>query len=169
MFAPLVLASCVAAAPVLDTQGQFLVFPPPQSITAAGGPRALHPAFQITSTHRSAILIATIDRYSNLVAGAIAQAKDTSDSALSELHVRIIGRATESLDLDTLYNYTLEISADKSVATATASSVFGAQYALESFTQLLDDHAGALVRSSVTIRDAPDYAWRGLMIDSGRR
>jgi N-acetyl-beta-hexosaminidase len=38
-------------------------------------------------------------------------------------------------------------------------------YALESFTQLLDEQSGQIMHSSVAIDDAPEYAWRGLMID----
>ena len=40
-------------------------------------------------------------------------------------------------------------------------------YALETFTQLLDIGAGALLHSNVTVADSPEYQWRGLMIDSG--
>ena len=42
-------------------------------------------------------------------------------------------------------------------------------YALESFTQLVNFTHGHLLHSEIHIKDAPDFAWRGLMIDSGRR
>eukprot|EP01052_Picozoa_sp_SAG31_P029144 SAG31_NODE_2874_length_4971_cov_9.677750_6_plen_75_part_00 len=42
-------------------------------------------------------------------------------------------------------------------------------YAMETFTQLLDMESGTLLHSNVTVSDAPEYQWRGLMIDSGRR
>ena len=170
----LAVPACAMAAPVpaQTTEEAFLVWPPPQSISAAGVPKVLDPAFGITSTHESDILATSIGRYSALAAGAVAAGQADSHSStdtLTELRVSIIGKPTEALNLETLYNYTLEIKADSSVATATASSVFGAMYALESFTQLLDERSGALVHSSVLIQDEPDYAWRGLMIDSGRR
>jgi hexosaminidase len=145
----------------------YLVWPPPKEIAATGPARMLHPDFTISHTHQSEILTASVARFQALATAAAAQVTPTPN-ALAELRIVLVGEPSEELSIDTLYNYTLEI-ADEGVATVTASSVFGAAYAMESFIQLLDEGAGAVVRSSVQIRDAPDFAWRGLMIDSGRR
>ena len=50
-----------------------------------------------------------------------------------------------------------------------SETIYGAMYALETLKQLLDQKSGNLMYSNIHIRDAPQYSWRGLMIDSGRR
>ena len=42
-------------------------------------------------------------------------------------------------------------------------------YGLGSFAQLLDTERGVVLHSDVAIVDAPDFSWRGLMVDAGRR
>jgi hexosaminidase len=42
-------------------------------------------------------------------------------------------------------------------------------YGLESLVQLADADTGMLPHGRVSVTDAPDYAWRGLMVDAGRR
>ena len=78
-------------------------------------------------------------------------------------------KGSDYLGMDTRYNYTLDITADGKHAVARAASIYGAMYAMESFVQLIDLKSGQLLASEVAIVDAPQYSWRGLMIDAGRR
>lgn len=72
----------------------------------------------------------------------------------------------------TCYNYSLRILPTPA-AEITACSVFGAMYAIEGVLQMIGtpsgDVPGHLTHSTVAVTDGPQYAWRGLMIDSGRR
>jgi hypothetical protein len=63
-----------------------------------------------------------------------------------------VANADEQLNGDTDYSYSLSLSEDGS-AVASAQSIFGAMYALESFTQLLDEETGTVLHSSVSITD----------------
>ena len=63
------------------------------------------------------------------------------------------------------HEYELSVSAN-GTARAVASTVYGAMYAMESFVQLIGPD-GELRHSTIFIRDAPQYPWRGLMVDSG--
>lgn len=55
------------------------------------------------------------------------------------------------------------------VAEIRANSVYGALYGLETFVQLVPRATGTLQHTSIHIKDAPKFSWRGLMLDSGRR
>ena len=65
------------------------------------------------------------------------------------------------------------------LCTVHAESIYGAMAALETLKQLLlcdevSTSSGgtcgvSLLHSDISVKDAPVYAWRGLMIDSGRR
>ena len=87
---------------------------------------------------------------------------------LQGLELTVLG-TNERLDSKTDYSYTVNVEAGAPTAHATCQSIYGCMYALETFSQLLDMSRGELVHSHVAIADAPDYAWRGLMIDAGRR
>jgi hexosaminidase len=87
---------------------------------------------------------------------------------LQSLRVVLTDPADEKLGLDTNYSYTLTIDRN-GTAEAKASSVYGAMYALDTFWQLIDQESGMLKHSVVQINDSPQYQWRGLMIDAGRR
>ena len=74
----------------------------------------------------------------------------------------------ERLNARTCYNYSLLISS--SSANISACSIYGVQYALEGLVQLSSaSHDGWLPHDHIAVHDAPQYPWRGLMIDSGRR
>jgi hexosaminidase len=40
---------------------------------------------------------------------------------------------------------------------------------LETLYQLVDTSSASLVHANVAVSDGPQYSWRGLMVDSGRR
>lgn len=69
-----------------------------------------------------------------------------------------------SLNMRTNQSYEILIRAPTTIVRA--STIYGAMYGLETLSQLMQD---GFVVSGAHIKDEPDYAWRGLMIDSGRR
>ena len=107
------------------------------------------------------------------VAAAAAQPRENSAVHLRELRMHVMSR-DEHLGMTTDYSYNLTVVSSSNresaaVADVRCASIFGCMYGLESFVQLLDAERGELLHSSVDIVDAPDYAWRGLMVDAGRR
>jgi hexosaminidase len=150
----------------LQTSPQYLVWPPAKSIDVNGAPVALSPSFRISSNVDSLVHTAAIDRYAAKVADATTGPTADDANAIESMEINVLD-ADETLGLETKYDYTLRVSGGR--ATVNASSIYGAQYAMDSFWQLLDPTTGRLAHSELTISDSPDYAWRGLMIDSGRR
>jgi N-acetyl-beta-hexosaminidase len=102
-----------------------------------------------------------------------------SSGSTSSLEVCTVTLASlnDELSIDTNYSYTLQIS-DAS-CNITAASTYGAMYAFETFTQLVNSPAGFdttapinssspyLPHATVTIVDSPMYRHRSLMIDAG--
>ena len=176
---------------LLSTGGALAVWPPPKSMTMGGAPLPLAADFSITiapssSSSNSARLAAAVGRTIALLGAANANAKSSnSEFSLRTLELRVADGASEYLGLNTTYDYTLTVApaaaapgsganaaAGYATATATASSIYGAMYALETFAQLAGTGGAGgrtLPHASVAVRDSPDYSWRGLMVDSGRR
>jgi hexosaminidase len=63
-------------------------------------------------------------------------------------------------------SYTLDITAEGAVAKA--ATVDGAMHGVETFLQLVGPGPGGFQAAAVHIEDRPRFAWRGLMLDSGR-
>ena len=82
------------------------------------------------------------------------KSQDTNDTTTPGLYTN------ESYEMYTDENNSLLIFAD---------TIYGAMYSLETLSQLIDLETGMLLHSNIHIKDEPQYAWRGLMIDSGRR
>ncbi|EDQ85099.1 uncharacterized protein MONBRDRAFT_12187 [Monosiga brevicollis MX1] len=98
---------------------------------------------------------------------ARAEAVTVVKSILIEL---AIDNVDETLDLGTRYDYQVTVMlVDTSVLQVqiNAITVYGAQYGLETLTQLL--YNGQLKHGHVSIQDSPQYSWRSLMLDTGRR
>lgn len=150
---------------------------PPQSIAASGAALPLHPLFKITTASTSSRLHAAIGRHTKIVAPAVAAAAAAADThhsvpaQLRELQL-VVRNTDESLTIATDYSYALRVAPPKAASPGSAvvscTSIYGCMYGMESFAQLL--HAnGTLIHSTVNLVDAPDFAWRGLMVDAGRR
>lgn len=103
-----------------------------------------------------------------------------ADTPLKSLVVSV-DSAEETLQLGVDESYSLHVSAP-SAASLRAATVWGALRGLETFSQLVEvyytstSEEGAapvpvhsIPASSVTISDAPLFAWRGLLVDTGRR
>ena len=157
------------------------VWPPPQSLALRGDPIPLSAEFRAALPHAlgdmtnrssgSSRLLRAIDRFNLLLAPQRRLAVETAvdrESALRRVDVVVANMDGESLSMRTNYSYRLRVLGSHS-ATITAPSIYGAMYGLETLAQLIDIDRGVVVASSVDVVDAPDYAWRGLLIDAGRR
>ena len=98
--------------------------------------------------------------------GLLSLPPSLSGNAIESCHIDVLYPG-EALDDLTCYNYTILINHGQ--CNITAVSVYGALYALESFTQLYNNTLQQLAGSQVYIEDFPAYSHRGLMIDTGRR
>ena len=63
-------------------------------------------------------------------------------------------------------SYTLDVTAEGAVVKAPL--VAGAMHGIETFLQLVGPGPGGFQAAAVHIEDRPRFAWRGLMLDSGR-
>jgi hexosaminidase len=164
----------------------FLVWPPAKSISASGPPTALGASFRVEvevvdivgsrdgNDDDAARLARAVARYSGLIQRVAARSSVArpglrqvgAPPAVERLRVRTsTGGAPLSARTD--YSYALRLNGS-STGVVDAASIYGAMYALESFTQLVEA-GGVLPYSELAIEDAPTYAWRGLMLDAGRR
>jgi hexosaminidase len=191
-------AALVSAASALETSDPtFAILPPPRSIQLSGGPLRLADNFQFRlsaaedaaglSGEAAARLSRGMARYNSIVGTltsgpmTVAPAKKASSSlpsstcALSGVDVRVT-TPDSHLDMSTDYSYIVLIDGEGScTAEIVAPTLYGALYGMESVTQLLVPAASSrtyapfLQASRVAIEDSPKFAWRGIMIDSGRR
>ena len=159
------------------------VWPTPRSLDAGPGRAALSPAFSFAAargTARTAPLAAAMVRYSSIVqqtvAAAAAAAHDPAPRlTLQRAEVHVLSAST-ALRLDTSVEYNITISA-AAVATISADTVYGAMHGMESFAQLAytttatatTAAGGSLLPVPLALSDGPEFAWRGLMLDVGRR
>lgn len=153
-----VLSSCLADAHV---------WPPPQSMVATGQPRPIHPSFQLSAATvpHGGVLERGLERYGKLIPRA---RQASNDDGLWRLVVHVEDPADKRLDGDTDYSYVLDVCSPGGSGSLRARSAYGALYGLETFAQLVDAR-GMLAASCVQVKDAPQYNWRGLLIDAGRR
>lgn len=81
-----------------------------------------------------------------------------------DLHVEREGEEVQGLDEDE--SYALEVSS--SGVRIDAATVAGAMHGLQTMLQLVEPGGDGYVLPAVTIKDAPRFRWRGLMIDCAR-
>ena len=109
-------------------------------------------------------LLRAVERY-----GEITRMNASPDGDMRGMTLRLDKSSSKPFErhpsLTTNYAYALSI--DGNQATATAATVYGLLYAMETFAQLA--HSGRIPNEKLFIEDAPDYPYRGLMLDAGRR
>jgi len=83
-----------------------------------------------------------------------------------------VANVSVPLQLGVDESYTLSIPADGSPATLTAATVYGAYHGLETFSQVarfdFDMEAYTVSFAPLAIKDAPAFAYRGILIDTSR-
>ena len=153
----LFLAAAAPSYSLRTTSPSLLVLPPPRSITARGPPLPLTaPASALTgngAAHPHVLL--ALSRFN-------ARGRAFPASVRVTLEDATISPPSEA----TPYAYALSIAPTGEVA-IDAPGAFGAVYAFESLAQLI--HGDAFAHSEVKIEDAPQFNWRGIMIDADRR
>ena len=101
--------------------------------------------------------------------GAAAAAAAAAPAALSVVTAKITGAAGEAMELgpSTDESYAIAVTTDPPAAMVSAATVFGLRHGLETLAQLVVTPQGT-IQSPVAISDAPEFPYRGLMIDTGR-
>ena len=146
---------------------------------ASGPPLALSPGFTVHYSGSSAIAKEAALRYTALIQRRL---KQLAPAARGSNLLRTLELTTLSAD-DRLTNWTVNesyvLAVSNWTATLRAPTPIGGLRGLETFYQLLplssvsasssDAAAGALPHDTITIVDAPEFAHRSLMIDTGRR
>ena len=95
--------------------------------------------------------------------------KRTGNSGLREVNFKISDtKAKLSHGVDE--SYTIDVTAASSTISITSNTIWGALNAITTLQQLIisDDHGGLQIEQPVSIKDAPLYPYRGVMIDTGR-
>lgn len=145
---------------------QLPLWPLPQNYSCGARPVTLIPSigfFQVDGS--SDVLAAAAKRYTQLAFPHGWGAPGVGLPALSVV-VDAVGARYPALHDDE--SYKLRVTA--TAATLKARTVWGALRGLETFSQLVayDFDTGSYAVLPCTIRDAPRYPHRGLMVDSGR-
>jgi hexosaminidase len=97
-----------------------------------------------------------------------AAAKRGASSALTKVNVKIADTKA-GLIHGVDESYTLDITADSNSIDITSKTVWGALHAFTTLQQIVIYSAkGFIVEQPVSINDSPLYAYRGVMIDTGR-
>ena len=182
----LAIATALATGePIVATK--YLIWPPAKEIIAKGNPLLLNPqSFSIsfdTQSHPRAIeskrLLNAIERFTTRLQNKrngkglnhISNNISNSTTILTGMTL-YIKTDTFKLSDTTDYSYTFSIDNGK-IAKATANSIYGIIYALESLSQLIKpstiDGMVSVIYESISITDSPNFNWRGLMLDAGRR
>jgi hexosaminidase len=173
---------------VFSLSSKYLIWPPAQDITVSGPPLSLSESFSVifdAQAHPKAVestrLMKAIDRFTNRLqkrassaSGSFSSSPSSSSSPLLKGVSLLIQTDNLKLGGETDYSYSLTTHASNPrYINATSSSIFGAIYALESLSQLIKPSSGSnglsLIHELISITDSPDFAWRGLMLDAGRR
>lgn len=149
------------------------VWPPPRSISHAGDALAVDAhqfRFEATCEDDAGVLRRAMARYEAIVRAAATKAtaapstaavtKATAAPSTVAVVRVVVEDCAAALGADTSYDYEI------ANATVSAASVFGATHGLETFAQLV---AADELRRGTVVRDGPAFAWRGAMLDSGRR
>lgn len=147
-----------------------VLMPQPASLTRGSGELALTSAFSINVESPGS------ERLNRAVARATHQLREKTGLAFAAgtdsreskaglvVHVQGEGRAVQTLDEDE--SYALEVTS--SGVRIDAATVAGAMHGLQTMLQMVQPSGDAYVLPFMTIKDAPRFRWRGLMIDCGR-
>ena len=138
------------------------IFPPPKSLHITGDSVSFSSRFQISKDFYNR----ATPRLDYTIGQHLTHPNEPSTLHLLLDHPHSSPTVEQHPSLYTNYSYQLLFK--NGTATATASTQYGLMYAIESFTQLVEA-TGQLPGSDIEINDSPQYAWRGLMIDTGRR
>ncbi len=104
-----------------------------------------------------------LDRVKQLTGSPLLSAAPGNHAVLV---IRAAGPSKPVQELGEDESYKLDVSGEQ--ATITAPNPLGALHGLQTFLQLLHATPQGMAVPAVTIDDQPRFAWRGLMLDTGR-
>eukprot|EP01047_Picozoa_sp_COSAG01_P039753 COSAG01_NODE_3303_length_6294_cov_3.018402_2_plen_967_part_00 len=133
-----------------------------------------------SSSPTDEVTASAIDRYGLILRNlstpaAVKQRERLSPSAttqVTKVEIQIV-QATDSatLSVETLYNYSLSLQAGASTVQLRTASRFAVAHGLETLAQLYSrpGEGAAVGPAHFRVDDGPDYKFRALMVDCGRR
>ena len=144
-------------------------WPIPTTLSMGATPLTVSPSLAFTVTPPNPDLAAYAARTAALMFQHAAPAPGAG--ALSSV-VITVANPTAPLTLGVDESYTLNIPADGSAATITAATNYGAYWGLQTLAQAVqfdfDSASYAVAAAPVAVKDAPKFAWRGILIDTDR-
>ncbi len=147
-----------------------VLMPQPASMTKGSGELPLTSAFSINIESPGS------ERLNRAVARVLHQLGERTGLPLSTgtdareskagvvVHVQGEGGAVQTIDEDE--SYALEVTSSR--VRIDAATVAGAMHGLQTMLQMVQPSGDGYVLPLMTIKDAPRFRWRGLMIDCGR-
>lgn len=162
-----------------------MIWPLPQKVENGAQTLDVDPSLVFVSTgHRSPILLKAYSRYLGLIFSPkqhySVQSGDCEAAVASVSQVTVkVTSSDETLHYGTDESYSMTITSTGN-ASITATTVYGAMYGLETFSQLVVDQSSfsPLCSSSAathqiplapwSIKDSPRFAWRGILLDTSR-
>ncbi len=166
----LVTGCTAASSESADAMRPHTLMPVPAEVSFGAGGLALDSSFAVTlGGQADARLDRAVTRMLDRLAKQtdlrfVGRRSDASGDATLEIHVRGTAGPVPRVVEDE--SYELEVRPDK--ARLSAASPYGALRGLETFLQLVEPGAGGPVVRAASIRDAPRFPWRGLLIDVSR-
>ncbi len=166
-----ILAMAVGTLPMqAQTLSNVSLMPLPAKMQAGTGALKIDEKFGIGfSGYREARLDRAAERFTVQLGhetGLVFVNRRPVDSANATLTVTTDHESKPVQELGEDESYTLEVS--PSGARLHAANPLGVLRGLQTFLQLVSISADGFTAPAVTIQDQPRFAWRGLMIDSGR-
>ena len=152
------------------------VWPLPGQLRTGGGTAQLSPALQlvVATSPTDTVTASAISRYGSILRNlsTITAGKQRA-AEVTKVEI-IIEQTTDSaiLSIATLYNYSLSLEAGASTAHLRAASRFGVAHGLETLAQLFSQKlqdGTTQGPAQFQVEDGPEYRFRALMIDCGRR
>lgn len=163
------LAAALLAAAMAAGAERPALMPWPRSIEPGEGELAVGPGFRVRVSGTCGALVESAARRAEArlarQTGLVAPDPVATTGLALELRCASRGQQRPRLGMDE--SYALEVSA--AGATLSAAEPWGILRGIETFLQLVTPGAASAFRvPAVSIRDAPRFPWRGLLLDSGR-
>ena len=168
---PLILnALLLLVAPVTAQSARPLnLMPMPSSVNIGTGELLINRSFSVQiSGFRDATLERGVQRFISQVSrqtGILFLPTPSKDNKpVLSIHCESGSEPVPKLGVDESY----ELTVSESGATLSAPNPWGILHGLQTFLQLVETGVHGFSVPSVTIKDRPRFAWRGLLIDVGR-
>ena len=149
-----------------SVEERLRILPPPKHIAVSGPGISLSPSLALSAPQHPHVQLAFSRFVARLPAGAAALALSAPGPEITHISVSVLAEEIAPLGEDTDYSYAIQHTGTEHSVRISAATVFGAVYAFESLSQLVE---GSTLMQEVSVRDAPNFNWRGLMVDTGRR